>query len=313
MSELHLDTQSPTIGVGILSWRSHGTLRRTIASHAAGALFAAADETVIWFQDISDADCRIAARHGIPCAGGPNEGIGAGMINLAKTLQTDLVLFLENDCPTVESAHEVEDQFARARRLFRRELVEMIRFRHRWKFGEGFDLTKHLRYFVPRKGHPEFTGSNAVVSSRLLATAAARRLLRPGKADRLRGLAVYLEDDPAEVHPRAITKLPREHEFYVTDSRYLPWTNQSVLVGRELFLETLAPFLHRNPTRRGNNDHPCFEPALNCRWWRRQRFRIGIGRGLFSHARFDGSWRPNHRCFERFYYGPPPLKSHEVA
>ena len=115
----------------------------------------------------------------------------------------------------------------------------------------------------------------------------------------MQGLAIYLEQEPDAVHPRAIAGARNEEDFYFTDSRFLTWTNQSVLTRRHWFLDTIMPFVRSHPTRRGSNGFLCPEPSLNCKWWRKQRFRIGVGKGLFTHNRVDGSWRPTHRSFGR--------------
>lgn len=40
------------------------------------------------------------------------------------------------------------------------------------------------------------------------------------------------------------------------------------------------------------------EHALNSRWWRRRHFKIGFcDEGVFTHNRFDDSWRPEHAAF----------------
>jgi hypothetical protein len=130
------------------------------------------------------------------------------------------------------------------------------------------------------------------------AAAALRRLLRPGKARNLRGRAIYLEQKPEDVHPGCITRLEGEDECFLTDSRFLNWTNQSVITTRRFFLDTVMAYVRAHPSNRTSNGFQSPERPLNNAWWRRQRFRIGVGRGLFTHRRLDGSWRPNHQAYE---------------
>lgn len=158
-----------SLGLGIVSWRSHDTLRATLEAHRVVVLPDVVDQAIIWFQDLSERNFTIAAEFGYQSAGGPDCGIAEGMAGIAETLQTDLVLFLENDCP----AHQT------------------------------------------------------------------RVLSRP-------------------------------HDGLVCT----------------------------HPSRRTSNGFQSPETPLNCPWWRRQRFRIGVGRGLFTHRRLYGSWRPSHAAYQ---------------
>ena len=58
------------------------------------------------------------------------------------------------------------------------------------------------------------------------------------------------------------------------------------------------PFVRANPSKRTSNGFQSPERPLNCGWWRKQEFRIGVGRGVFTHKRLDGSWRPKHHAYE---------------
>ena len=127
---------------------------------------------------------------------------------------------------------------------------------------------------------------------------AIRRFLRPAKAAHLCGRAIYLEEHPDKSQPGRIRRHPNEGEFYLTDSRYLNWTNQSVLTTRRSFLDTIMAHVRSHPSRRTSNGFQSPERPLNSSWWRQQRFRIGVGRGLFTHRRLDGSWRPKHHAYQ---------------
>jgi hypothetical protein len=287
-----------SLGLGIVSWRSHDTLRSTLEAHRAANLTQAVDQSMIWFQDLDDADRAIAKEFGYQVAGGPNCGIAEGMAKIAETLETDLVLFLENDCPTVEPAEELRAQLERARRLFASDDLDILRLRHRWMPGNDFQFQKYLSFHPPVALHPEFDQHSQLEAVPSSPTAAIRRFLRPAKAAHLCGRAIYLEEHPDKSQPGRIRRHPNEGEFYLTDSRYLNWTNQSVLTTRRSFLDTIMAHVRSHPSRRTSNGFQSPERPLNSSWWRQQRFRIGVGRGLFTHRRLDGSWRPKHHAYQ---------------
>lgn len=287
-----------SLGLGIVSWKSHDTLQATLEAHRAAELTSAADASLIWFQDVSDADRAIADQYGYRAEGGPNVGIAEGMARIAELLQTDLVLFLENDCPAIESPDEVRSQLGRARRLFAADQLDILRLRHRWHVGDAFQLRKYFAYYPPRAIHPEFAEHAQLQDLPSPSLAALRRVLRPAKARHLSGRALYVEARPEEAQPGRIHPMAGEDDLFRTDSRFLNWTNQSVLTTREFFLETIMSYVRAHPSSRTSNGFQSPERPLNCPWWRRQRFRIGVGRGLFTHQRLDGSWRPKHPAFE---------------
>jgi hypothetical protein len=309
--------RSPSIGIGLVSWKSHDTFRPVLNSHRESGLFSQVEESLLWFQDKSPADESLAQEFGLACDGGPNVGIAGGFTALAERLDTDLILFLENDCPSLASPAELQFQLDRARRLFAEDQCDILRLRHRWETGEGFRYQKYLSYFPVQELHPDFTAHRSLPKAPPSPlTRRLRRLLKPQRAKSLLGRALYLEKFPEEVHPSAIQKISnpnnkkkptpvtpqsspirnsnKDDELYLTDSRFLNWTNQSVLLPRQLFLETLMPFVRENPSSRTSNGFQSPERPLNCPWWREQQFRIAMGLGLFGHNRIDGSWRSNH-------------------
>ena len=93
-----------TIGLGILSWNAHDTLRKSLDSYPAEFL-SFFDQTMIYFSDLSNDDKIIANEYGWNYAGGPNEGIAGGMKRLAENMNTDYILLLQNDNPLCESVN----------------------------------------------------------------------------------------------------------------------------------------------------------------------------------------------------------------
>jgi hypothetical protein len=284
----------PTVGLSILSWRSWKTLEASLEMHAKADLFANFDKTLIFFQDLCDRDIEIADRFGVDYTGGPNCGIGEGMRNAARQLATDYVLFLENDCPTIASPEAVRRELAIAVRYLESGAIDLMRLRSRLHPGEGFsDPMKYLRYYPARSPEPSVDISRFKTPrwKRWL-----RWLFKPYNVHLMKGRSLYVERFPEKLFPETIRKT--QDGIWIGDSSCMDWTNQSVMLKRSLFLDLLMPYVDAHPS--GLELHGFREPErpLNCRWWRKQHFKIGQGAGIFSHNRFDGSWRPDHPAHE---------------
>ena len=277
MSQLPM-MQGRSVGMGLLSWKAHLTLENTLSTYAGERLFSLFDQTRVLFQEASPDDFRVAARHGLDVDSTPeNIGIHGGVKRLLEGLDTDYVLLLENDCPLIESHAEASRQLSAAMRQVDERHVPLFRFRSLSHPGQGFATRrKFLRYYADRvgAGHGHDYWSSKV-----------RRMLRPAKASRLKGIAAYASDRPESLFPEAFERT--DHDVLLTSSAFLNWTNQSVLVDRRWMLDDILPFVERHPSRRLVNGFSDIEKELNCAWWRKQRFPIGLVAGLFTHERID--------------------------
>ncbi len=289
----------PTIGLGILSWRSHKTLTQTLDSYERESFFSLFDQQLLYFNGICPEDRQLAQSRGLDFEGGENCGIARGMEMLAQSLRTDYVLLLQNDCPLVESLEESTSQLAEAVDLLERGTVQIMRMRHRFAVGEGFSsVKKYLEYYSCVEAHPEFRLDEHPVSNDDLTptlTKTIKRLLRPKKARRLSGRSIYLEQNPERLFS---DQIQRTGDTFVVDSEAINFTDQSFLVSRKFFLETLMEYIQTHPSSRTLNGYQVPEICLNCDWWRRQHFQVGQARGLFTHNRFDGSFRREHSAYE---------------
>jgi hypothetical protein len=292
MTKLPVNSQKPTIGLSILSWRSWNTLDAALKTHRDAGLFDHFNQVLIFFQDLCDQDIEIANRYGLQYTGGPNCGIGEGMRRAAAFLATDYVLLLENDCPTIAEPEAIEWELGVAIDYLERGLIDIMRLRSRLHPGQGFsDPMKYLRYYPARDPEPEvpIAGYFTPAWKRRL-----RWIFKPYNIHLMKGRSIYVEKFPEKLFPEVISKT--KDNIWIGDSSCMDWTNQSVLLKRSLFLDVLMPYVEAHPS---GLVHGFQEPErpLNCRWWRKQRFKIGQGAGLFSHNRFDGSWRPDHPAY----------------
>lgn len=255
------------LGLGILCWRAYPTLARSLETYRAAGLTDFFDETLIWFQEIDDEARALAARFDMPCDGvAENRGILGGFRDLASALSSPVVVLLENDLPLIEPRAEVARQLEIAYRAVASGEVAVFRLRHRARPGQKFDtLAKYHRYHGP--------GPAPMM----------RRLLRPGKARRLAGTSIYADDRPESRFPTLVSKAPDgSHRI---SAACLPWTNQSIMVRRDFFLETIIAEAEASPSSRRVNGFPDIEKEWNTPRWRRSGWTIGADRGLFTHER----------------------------
>lgn len=262
--------QPPTVGLGILSWRGHRSLDAALSTYKKADFFSLFDECMIFLPDPDEDVKKVATKYPLRIETDPgNYGILVGMEEIAKRLKTDYIFFTENDNPLLESRAEARRQIAKAQELLMSDQAKMARMRHVKNYGETFNIIdKYYRYFPKSDTF----------------TAKLRRLLRPEKAHRLSGAAIYGCDNPAEKFPKVITDAG--DGFYLVDAAVLAWTNQSIMIERDFFLNTIIPYCKSIPLGRNINGFHSIEIELNrSKFWTKSGWKIACGPGLLTHQR----------------------------
>lgn len=285
--------------IGLLSWKAHQTLRKTLDSYRRARLADCADEFKVFFNEITDADRALAAEYGVTAVGAAkNLGIWGGMDACAKALEGDVILLLQNDCPVVASPEETAKTLKAGVELIRSGKADMIRLRHRFNQGEGISYRRFFDYHFVRDideralaygdvGVP--TDATEDTFLRWL-----RRLCRPHAARKRLVSAIHLERYPERVLPQYVS---REGAFLIVDSALAQFSEQPLLISKRLYLE-LSDWCRAHPRSRKINGAPVMEHALRSDYWLKGHFRVGFCEtGLFTHNRYDDSWRPNHISF----------------
>lgn len=286
-----------TVGVGILSWKSHKTLEKSLQSYEEVGFKDFFDQVTIIFQDISEEDKILAEKYGYEYVGiNQNLGIQHGHQLIYNNIATDYVLVLENDNPIIEDTATSFDRILQALELLENGTIDIMRLRHRFKFGEGFSLEKYLEYFSIQNLHEKYCQDTIDYNAFDNFIKPIKRFLRPSKADRLAGYSLYFEKYPDKLFPEYIKKI--EEDLYSVSSKIMTWTNQSVLLKR-VFYGELLEYAFNNPSSRTANGFQDLEKPLNSKWWRDQNYQIGVGEGIFTHNRFDDSWRKSHNAFNQ--------------
>jgi hypothetical protein len=255
------------LGLGILSWGGLASLRASLESYAAGDLFSLFDESLVFLPEMTAEGAALANAFELPYEGSKaNLGILGGFKALASQMTADVLLLLENDCPLIERHAEAARQLGIAKKAVGQEEVVVFRMRHVERPGQKFpSLPKYLRYHGPGPLAP------------------IRRALRPGKARRLAGGAVYAEAAPEKRFPDLIERRPEG--WLSVSAACLPWTNQSVVVRRDFYLGTIIAEAEAHPSPRRVNGFPDIEKEWNAPRWRCSGWRVGVDKGLFTHER----------------------------
>jgi len=263
-----------SLGLGVLSWKGWESLEAALESYAKADFFSLFDEQVLFLPEIDDRGRGVGARFGMRFEGSDaNLGILGGFRALASAMTSDIVLLLENDCPLIERADVARERVETARRALAAGEVDVFRLRSRLRPGQRFQAKRKYEAMFPAPGDPP---------ARRLA-ASLHRAVRPDKARRLAGGAVYAEAAPEARHPNVIERRPEG--WWRVSSAVMPWTNQSIMVRREFFLDTILAYAAARPSSRTVNGFPDIEKELNRPWWRKGGFRVGVGEGLFTHER----------------------------
>ncbi len=296
--------------IGVLSWKAHKTLRKTLASYAQARLADAADEFKIFFNEISDEDRALADEFGVDCTGDKrNLGIWGGMDACAKALVGDVILLLQNDCPVVATPEDTVRYLSEGVKLIRTGKADMIRLRHRFNQGDGISFRRFYGYWPVHEVDPR---AARYFDPQLPADAGEdtlrrrfMRFMRPFGARRRVIAAIHLEAHPERIYPKWIT---RAGDFYLVDSEIVNFSEQPLLISKRLYFE-LSEWCRAHPRHRRINGAPVMEHALNGAWWRRRHFKIGFcDEGVFTHNRFDDSWRPEHTAYNAAITGNVELR-----
>ncbi|MDR1691444.1 MAG: hypothetical protein LBR35_01215 [Rickettsiales bacterium] len=291
------------IGFGILSWKAHHTLIQTLETYKKADLTSFFDETIIWFNQRTKEDDAIAKKYGYKAFGDDRNLAFKAEENIAQSLTTEYVLIVQNDNQlAVYDKKEIQKQLETAKHLLEKGVCDIVRMRHRYMVGEGFsDARKYLNYHNISKSSKSLIKEQHKLSADDLKYNPfkfLKRLFRPFKAKRLIGRSVFIEDNAALLYPKYIQKID---DTFIVDSAYMNHSEQPFMVKRDFFLNTICKYINENPKKRGLNGFQVPEIILNCKWWKNKHFKIGVPVGLFTHGRFDGSFRKFHKSYDESY------------
>jgi len=188
--------------LAILSWGAHRTLINSLESYRA---FGISDsESIIFFQEITNTDRKIADKYGFKHIGSDrNIGIAQAYKALVKAATGDTFLFLENDWLALESGERLN----KGLELLYSDTVDVVRFRHRLIPGAPLWTLQYMDIEETKYSH----------------------LLD----------CVHWTENPDERFDGHITKT--SNGFYATSSRFANWTNNPTMFKTEFLIDHILP------------------------------------------------------------------------
>lgn len=292
------------LSIAILGWKSPQTTRHSLESYRAAGLYDCCGEFFVYYNQYSEADKQLCDEMGVrSCGTNENTGNWGGQKGILATAKNDYVLFLENDHPVVVSHDEMVKWMTEGLQLLKDGKADIVLLRHRNLLGDAYGFGwKPFQYYYVHDLNPAFAEYVSKAPeipkdyNRDTWMRKLRRLLRPGKAVRRSVSALYLEKNPEKVLSKYIR---REGDFLIVDSAILNFSESPFMISRA-FYERLSAWAEKHPRHRTILGHQNLEYILNCRWWRKQHFRIATcDGGVFGHKRVDDSWRTNHTAYSQ--------------
>ena len=292
---------SNKLSAAILGWKSPVTTRHSLETYAKAKLYDCCDEFFVYYNQYSPEDKALCDEMGVrSCGTSENSGNWGGHKGILATAKNDIVLFLENDHPVIVSPEETKHWIDGAVKLIAEDKADIVLLRHRDALGEAYGFSpKNWRYYFVRDLNPAYQDQVVKFPANYNRDTLRRKIFRlfnPSGAIRRASAAVYLEREPENVFPRQIR---REGDFLIVDSSMLNFSESPFMISRA-FYEKLSSWAEKHPRHRTILGMQNLEYILNCRWWRKQHFRIAqpLG-GVFGHERKDDSWRPNHGAYSQ--------------
>lgn len=254
--------------VGILSWGATKTLISTLDSYLNHGLFQTDDDVIIFFQQMSELDERIAKSRNIDYFGATeNVGIPEGYKRLVERSTGEFFLFLENDWLLLEPPHV---HLGQAKHLLEEGEADIIKLRSRYDPGNPLWTRQY-----------EFNEENKF--THLLDSVHWRE--RPDRVfpDKIQRRVMHSMDTTEPLWPNPDPKKElnkpegiKDDEWFITSSKYANWSNNPHIAKTSFIKENVLPHI-------GNRD---LELDIQG-WWEQQDFKVAQGNGLFKHWRLD--------------------------
>ena len=239
--------------LAMLSWRCHLTLTSVLESYRDLGLLDLASEKLLFFQEITGADRRIAADYGFRALGSDrNAGCGPGMLALAQAASCEFLLLIENDWLLIEDLRADDAVFRAGLGALERRQVDVVRLRHRRRPGRPFWAGQRVR------------GRELQHQEHLL-------------------WSVCWMADPSVVFAEQIERIAKEPDLFRARSAHADFSFNPCLYRTEFARGMLSGIDY-------GHEHPLRHEALIQAWWKQQDVMVGQGEGLFMHQELDSPY-----------------------
>ena len=253
------------LSIGILSWRRPSLLRANLSLIKDAKIDLHTDLFVI-AQQANNMHEEICHYYNIPLKPfKDNLGIAGGIKRVFEQSKNESVLHLEEDMIISRISQDVLSNLENAFNALITKKADACFLRDSENPGNNFDMTKFHKLWQ-------------VKGSSLLPTFKGR--MRPVKASKMKGLALYDPQLPTSIKELVFKK----NSFgYQLSSKNINWTNQAFMTSKKFMLDTILPYVFKNPTSRLVNGYPDVERSLNSKWWREINFKLLHTNGCFTH------------------------------
>lgn len=231
------------ITIAVLSWRQPRTLRHSLESYKRQGLLDMVQEKVIFFNECTSEDRRIAARYGFKVLGSKrNIGIAKAFQELVKAASCRYFLFLENDFMLVENEGICEKELLAAIAALD-DGISCVRLRHQHHYGDP-------NYWLQKVWD-------------------GRKNLEEANLN-----AAYLFDEPDRYYGEITRKEYLGRTFFVADSSISNFTNNPCVYKTD--------FLKKHFLKHEFGEFDNLEDNVK-EWWQSAGLQVAQGRGLFKH------------------------------
>ena len=191
--------------------------------------------------------------------GHPNNlGIGWGMIKAIEDINTDYVLFLENDFELQANKKDIYRQLELGLRNIKNGKIDIIKYRQ---------IKNYITTSNEAKGWEDTEG-------------------RKGCEEKNWWIGFAVEQNFGYKNSDICEEIDKKDEdiLWRMSCQYANWSNNPFLCKKEWFLEVAALrdfTVMKNPA---NSRSPDFEEQMAINgWWQKQDYKVGILPGLFLH------------------------------
>ncbi len=255
--------------IGMISWKGYDSLENSLNSYEKNGLLSLTNKKFICLPEYTNEGIKLAKYFKFkPILLKENIGVLGHLKKLVNNMPNGSILLLENDLELIENKETTYNQIKISIDLLYKYEAIQVRLRNRFNPGEPFVGIKKYKQFW----------SNNFLSN-------LKRIIRPVKAKKLIGNSMYVYENPEKYHPDLIEKL---HDgFFLVSSEIINWTNQSILVDRDKYLDIIIKKADESNIQRGPGGFKNVEMELNISWWRKKQFNVIVAPGLLTHKRLS--------------------------
>ena len=251
------------IGVVVLSHGRRDKLEKSLKSYEENGLIDMVGDNFIFFNEVANDDISLIENDykSFEWGGHPqNLGIGWGMTKAIDEIQTEYVLFLENDFELQSDEKDIYLQLEMGYRNIKEGKIDIVKYRN---LDDYINTSNEARLWHIRKGRQgvEETGHMYI------------------------GFAV--EENYGYDNLDICNKVDESSDkvLWSMSCKNAGWSNNPFLCRKEWFLEiaTTIGFDLSQPLRPSNMRNPDFEEQIGIKYWVEQNYKVGILPGLFIH------------------------------